>query len=294
MARALLLFNPAARNAPAPELLREIGGELGLGGFAVEVAASSGPGHLAALAGHAHAEGVDRVVVCGGDGSVREAAQGLRESPVPLAIVPLGTANVLAQEMGLPSHSPTACAAVAARGRVRAIGLGLVNGESVFTFCASCGLDARAVADVDHAMKAETGAWAYAYSALRGLIESDLPLLRVELSDGRRFDAAQVFAARASLYGGGSLRLSRRASLFSPRCRLLIVSPPLALHLPQVLLRLGTGDLEGAPGVVALDAEECLIHCDVPFPVQADGDVAGHTPARLTSRGEQLRLVFPE
>lgn len=294
MARALLLYNPAARHAPAPDLLREIRGELGLGGFEVETASSSARGHLAELAGRAHEEGVDRVVVCGGDGSIREAAQGLRESPVPLAIVPLGTANVLAQEIGLPSHSPTACAAVAARGRVRAIGLGLVNGESVFTFCASCGLDARAVADVDHAMKTETGAWAYAYSALRGFIGSDLPPFRVELPDGRRFEAAQVFAARASLYGGGNLRLSRQASLFAPHCRLLIISPPLALYLPQALLRLGTSDLEGAPGVVALDAEECLIHCDVPFPVQADGDVAGHTPARLTSRGDQLRLVFPD
>jgi diacylglycerol kinase (ATP) len=236
---------------------------------------------------------VDRVVVCGGDGSVREAAQGLRDTGVALAVVPLGTANVLAQEMGLPHRNPRGCAAVAARGRPAPVGLGDVNGRDVFTFCASCGLDSIAVADLDAAMKDQTGAWAYAYSALHNVIASDAPALQVETEDGRRLRACQVFAARAGRYGGGRLFLTRRADLKAPHMRVLVVAPPLGPRLPGILIRLGTSDLEGAPGVTAFDARAVRITAETTTPVQADGDAVSATPAHLASQPDALVLVFP-
>src|SRR5512143_806164 len=144
MARALLLHNPAARNAPEPALLKALARELVLGGFHVDERRSLQRGDITRLAASAAAEGFDRVVVCGGDGTFREAAQGLEHSPVPLALIPLGTTNVLAREMDLPYDSAVDCAAVACRGAVREVGLGKVNGEA-FLFCASAGPDSVAV-----------------------------------------------------------------------------------------------------------------------------------------------------
>ena len=291
MARALILHNPAARHAPHPDFLCTIRRELILAGFVTEVAGSKQSGDLTHLAREAGASSLDRVVVCGGDGSFREAAEGLRGSSVPLAIVPMGTSNVLAIEMGLPVKSPGRCAAVAARGRTRLVGLGDVDG-SAFTFCASAGLDSLAVARVNLLEKAQTGALAYIHSSLLALIEEELPFLRVILPDGRRLDACQVFAARARHYGG-SYVLSRKASLTSPTLQLLVVSPPCHRHLLPALLRLWNGGIEGAAGVTALEVESFTLEAERAVPIQADGDLVAHTTATFRVDPEALHLVFP-
>jgi diacylglycerol kinase (ATP) len=265
-----------------------------LAGFTTEAAASRASGELGALALRAVSDGFDRVVVCGGDGSIREAAQGLRDTAMPLGIVPLGTVNILAREMGLPVANPLACSAIASRGRVQAIGLGSVNGTEAFTFCASVGLDALAVDAVDLAMKRQTGAWAYAYAGMLSFIQEPLPELRVEISDGGRFTASQIFAVRAKRYGGELLHLSKRADLRAGTMRLIMVAPPLGRYLPALLWRLAASDLEGAPGVIALDTHSFTVEADRPWPVQADGDIVGRTPARITSRASALYLVFPD
>ena len=290
MARALLLHNPAARSAPDPALLSALVRELGFAGFGVHIAASLAKGDLTHLARDAGERGFDRVVVCGGDGSVREVAQGLMGSGIPLAVIPMGTANVLAREMSLPLESPTACAALAGRGCPRPVGLGTVNGEA-FTFCASAGLDSIAVGGVDPLEKGSTGAWAYIHAALTGLINPGVPSLRVHLPGGQTLKAFQVFAARANHYGG-PFRLCTSASLESPNMRLLAIAPTFAgsaVLLPRLL---GQG-IEGVPGVTALDVEAFELTSDAPCPVQADGDAVTMTPARFESHADALTLVFP-
>lgn len=291
MARALLLHNPAAKNAPEPVLLKGIARELVLGGFRVEERRSGKRGDITAFAAAAEREGFERVVACGGDGTVREAAQGMEHSPVPLALIPLGTVNVLAREMGLPHHSALECASVAGRGAVREVGLGKVNGE-VFTFCASAGPDSVAVAQVNLQLKTQVGPWAYIHSALHGLLEPGPPSLVAVLPDGERLAAGLVFAARSRRYGGSFL-LSSGASLEAHTVRLIAIPPPFvrALAALPAFLR---GGLEGSAGVTWRDVEAFdLESSGAPCPVQADGDHVSQTPARFTSAGAVLRLVFP-
>lgn len=291
LARALILHNPAARNAPHPTLLAAIRWELRLAGFLEDQVGSRARGDLITLARAGAQDGFDRVVICGGDGSVREAAEGMRGSPVPLAVVPLGTANVLAREMGLPCERPLGCAALAGRGDPRSVGLGTVNGMT-FTFCASGGMDAIAVAGVDLLMKIQTGAWAYLHAAFSAFIEQGAPVFTVILPDGRQIQACQVFAARARRYGG-PFSLSSTASLEAPTLKLLAIAPPLCRHLPGALAGfLGKG-LEGVPGVTALEVESFDLESEAPSPVQADGDPAGQTPASFRSERGALTLVFP-
>jgi diacylglycerol kinase (ATP) len=291
MAKALILHNPAARNAPEPALLSAIGTRLRLAGFGVSIEESRERGDLVVLARRAAAESMDRVVICGGDGSVREVAEGLKGSPVPLALVPMGTANVLAQEMGLPTDSPSACAAIAGKGRPKPVGLGSVNG-STFTFCASAGLDSLAVARVDLLEKRQTGGWAYLHAALNGFLEAGPPGFAAVLPSGKRIEAVQVFAARAKRYAG-PFALSREARIENPALRLIAVHGPFYRHLPLALLHLLLGALDEAPGVTSLDTEAFLLESAEPFPVQADGDLVAQTPASFRSEPEALTLVFP-
>lgn len=264
-----------------------------MAGFSAEAVPSRAPGDMARLTRAARAEGFDRVVVCGGDGSVREAAEGLMGSEVPLGIVPMGTVNVLARELGLPVRRPRSCAAAAARGRLRVIGLGMVGGDRAFTFCASAGLDSLAVEKVNLQEKSQTGPWAYAHAALNGLLDPGLPSLWVTLPDGTRHEAEQVFAVRSKHYGG-EFTLSSRASLESPLMTLILVKGPLLCRLPRLLPRLLSSGLEGAPGIEAFDVESFRLDASGPVPVQADGDLVGRAPVAVLSRPAALRVVVPD
>ena len=291
MARALILHNPEARNAPEPSFMARIARELNWVGLRPETTASRHRGELVTLAREAARDGYDRVVVCGGDGSVREAAEGLRGTGVPLAVVPLGTINVLAWEMGLPVGRPGSCVEVAARGKPRAVGLGSVNG-SAFTFCASAGVDSLAVAGVDLLMKKQTGGWAYVHAGITTLLERRPPLLQVTLSSGRVLHACQVFAARARLYGG-RLILADSARLEASTLMLLAIAPPFFPNVPRAMARLMGSGIEDAPGVTSLAVEGFSLESDGPCPFQADGDAMGQTPASFRSEPGALTLVFP-
>jgi diacylglycerol kinase family enzyme len=207
--------------------------------------------------------------------------------------VPLGTANVLARELGLPVRSPLSCAVVAGRGPCVRIGLGNVEGAGVFTFCASAGLDSMAVFNVDLGIKRQTGSWAYAYSGLQCLL-APAQYLQVTTDAGARFTAAQVFAARMRRYGAGYMFLSRRASLHLPTLRLIAVAPPLAPRLLRCLYHMLRGGLEGAPGTFDVEVSSFAVESDSPVPVQTDGDVLAHTPAVFSAVPDALSVVVPK
>src|SRR5215831_18551243 len=96
MNRCVCIYNPAARNAPGQSLIDTLRMRLAHHGYDVDFQATQHPLHATELARKAVAEAVDLVIACGGDGTIREVAEGLALSSVPLAILPSGTANVLA------------------------------------------------------------------------------------------------------------------------------------------------------------------------------------------------------
>lgn len=290
MPTALLLHNPAARRAPDAVLLSRIARVLSRAGFEVELAPSRRPGHLVEMARDAVGT-CDRVVICGGDGSVRESAEGLFGTDIPLGVIPLGTVNVLSWEMGLPASDPLACAEVAATGVARPVGLGTVGGRA-FAFCASCGLDSRAVERVNLALKRRAGKFAYVASALTVLLKVDLATFEVETEGGERFEACQVFAARARRYAGSGIILSAPAELRSPTMRLIALPPPLHRHARSLLRFLGEG-LDGAPGAICREVRSFRLRSRAPLPIQADGDPMPGVEPEFTSHPDALKLVFP-
>ena len=151
---------------------------------------------------HAVQAGADLVLACGGDGTVTACAEGVAGSNVPLGILPLGTGNLLARNVGLPQDWPEALA-VALTGVGQPLDSGTVNGRS-FVVMAGLGLDARMLQDTSEPLKRRLGWAAYAVSVLRHL--RDRPMRVTVAADGgrpRRLRASAVIIGNVGWLRGG-------------------------------------------------------------------------------------------
>ncbi len=139
------------------------------------------------------------VAVAGGNGTISEAVNGLGRGAPPIGIIPLGTANVLAIEVGLPVRAGTIAATIA-NGEATPVTTGLVN-DRRFILMAGIGLDASVVETIDLARKRRLGKMAYVWQALREGLRYPFPRFDVEI-DGRRIVAPSLIVANGRHYAG--------------------------------------------------------------------------------------------
>lgn len=148
------------------------------------------------------AAGADLILACGGDGTVTACAEGVADSGVPLGILPMGTGNLLARNVGLPADLEDALA-VALSGGEQKLDTGTANGQT-FVVMAGLGLDAQMLSDTSEPVKARLGWAAYALSALRHL--NDRPIrLTLAVDDERpvRLRASTVIVGNVGWLRGG-------------------------------------------------------------------------------------------
>jgi diacylglycerol kinase (ATP) len=173
-----VVINPAAGRERA--ILRTLNSVLKELEIEWDAAITHRKGDARRLAEKAAAAGVDAVAIYGGDGSVLEAATGLRGSGVPLAILPGGTANVLSRELGIPSDL-TEALYLLDEGTIRGVDMGKV-GDQMF-FHLGIGFEAEMIKKADRKSKERSGTIAYIFSALRELRSPPTALFTLELDD---------------------------------------------------------------------------------------------------------------
>jgi len=168
-------------------------------GYSVAELETGGPGDATRLAREAVADGFDVVCAIGGDGTVNETINGLAGSETPLAIVPTGTVNVLAMELGIPLDPPDAVRLLEAP-VVSWIDLGLA-GERYFGLMAGVGMDAAVVASLNPTMKRALKEAAFAVQGLANYLTREEPLIRVT-SEERTVEGYFAVFGNSSNYGG--------------------------------------------------------------------------------------------
>jgi YegS/Rv2252/BmrU family lipid kinase len=289
--RLFYIVNPAARGgrAPAAAAVGAAARAAGLGG---EVVTTAAPDDATRLAAAAAAAGAEVVVAVGGDGTAAEVAAGLLHTAAALAVLPAGSGNDLARQLGLPGDWRRALAALP-RTRRRRIDTGRANGR-LFLQSAGAGLDAR-VAALQARARRVPGRLAYAASAVRGLLTAAPRAVTLDL-DGLTWSQAalSVTVANGETYGGG-LRIAPGArnddgqlevAVFGDLGRLdaLRTFPTVyrGAHLTHPRFRL----LRGRRLTVTVTALG-----DAPLPVHADGDPAGLTPAAFTLHPRSLDVL---
>jgi YegS/Rv2252/BmrU family lipid kinase len=285
----LVVFNPKAGKRQAWRLWRVLDILVG-SGVRTEVARTEHAGHATELASMAAARG-GLVVAAGGDGTIAEVAAGLTGSAARLGVIPLGTANVFAHELGLP-FAPREVAAALAFGRTRAVrpGLALLGGqERLFVQMLGVGFDAQVVEHLPVRLKQAFGKSAYVMQGLRELLRYRYPPIQLRL-DGIAHEAASVIVCKGRLYGGEHV-LAAGADPAAPGFAVVMFegSGPLAALGYGAALPLGL--LPRAPGLRFARAARIEILTNTVLPVQADGDAAGTTPCAVQDAPAAIEVV---
>ena len=271
------------------------------------VAVTKERGHATELARRAADEGIEVVVVLGGDGTLNEAANGLVGSTAALATLPAGSTNVYARTLGF-SNEPVEAArqvvAALAHGSQRTVEMGKADGRRFF-FHLGVGFDAEVVAGVEAlgSLKRIIGQPAFVYSALRTLArhpQRSSPQFSVRFADGAVEEGSFAICLKTNPYtflGKRPLDVAPTAGLGSP----LAVAVVHDLRVPTVANAFrsalsGGTDLSRQPGVtLRTEVESVTITSSHPFAHQVDGDHLGRVD-RLEVGLEPscLNLVVPE
>lgn len=297
--RAVLIQNPTAGQGGWQEQIEAALRTFREAGWEIDLRETTGPGDASSFAQEAVAAGLDIVVVAGGDGTVNEALQGLAEqTTTALAVLPGGTVNVWATELGVTDDQEDIAARIVA-GRRRRIDVGRVNGR-YFLMMASAGFDAETSALVSDTpelkqVKRRVGPLAYALAAIQTLrtFRGQQLLLEVDGESLRR-QALMVIVGNTRLYGGIA-QITYQAHAddgFLDLCVLTGQGPlDLARRFVAVLLRRQRQD----PDIYYRKVHRVTITAPQPLHVQADGEGIGETPATLEVLPAALEvIVFPD
>lgn len=289
--RILVIHNPVAGRGRR-RLLRKLLKTLTQRGHLVRTRLTTHRGDARSVA--RATKDTDVIIAAGGDGTVTEVVEGLaergNEQTLPaIGFLPLGTANVLAWELGLPRH-PDGLVKLVEQGRTLDVTPGMAN-DRRFTLMASVGLDARAVAAVGSRMKRTLGGGAYVIAAFRALRQV-APTYAVTI-DGRSCDARTVIVTRARRYGGPFV-LAPDAGLDTRALRIVMLRSYGLRAALRYGVALAMGRLHRLDDVAVASGRTVTISGPPDDPVQMDGDVAGRLPLTVSMNGRTVPFLIPE
>ena len=314
--RITLIYNPTAGTLRrAPELVYRLVAALEQQHLTVTLAPTKRAQHATELAREAVRAQIDCVLVCGGDGTINEAAQALVGSDTVLAVYPGGTANVLAKELKLPTE-PEALAVLIARQQIRKISVGRafksggkLNGkpggnhngdhnsnhnedwQRYFLLMAGIGLDATIVHNVDAQLKKRLGTGAYLAAGLDFLAR--LPLTPFSITfNGARHQSTFAVISNAANYAA-FFSLTPDAQLSEDHFKVCLFNSQSRLAYLGYALLSTAGRHIHSPGVTYDAAQYISANSNDAALVQLDGEVAGHLPMGFENVPEALWVVAP-
>ncbi len=290
-----LIYNPTAGALRRdPQKIERLTRALARRGIDVIPLPTKSAGHATPLAAQAVKGNAEIVIVCGGDGTINEAAQSLVGTETALAAWPCGTANVLARELRLPCDEE-AFAELIVRRSVRTISVGRAvkpdtGWRRYFLLMAGIGLDATIVNSVDLALKRKIGVGAYLASGLGFLARLPLTPFSIEFN-GRRHESAFTVISNAANYAA-FFTLAPGAEMDDDKLDVCVFNSRSRLaYLTYALLSMARGRHTRSSNVIYQAAQEAHANSNDKALVQLDGDVVGTLPMRFEIAPQALRII---
>ena len=287
----MVVVNPAAGQfSPDLKLMNRI---IHAAGWDWEVGVTNAFGEGGRLAARAAETGAGLVAACGGDGTVMDVASGLLGSGVPLAILPAGTGNVLAKDLGIPLDLAGACSLMVSPGAdLRAVDIG-VSGERKFLLRLGVGLEADIVRTADRGLKDRLGPLAYVAATVQAWNQAPLSHYHLVL-DGQvqELDGLACMVANAGSLGFPGLTLSPQVRIDDGLLDVFVIRRADLAEL-AALAASAAGAVAWAGALPHWQAREVVIEPDPPQGVEADGEYLGGTPLHASILPAALQVVVP-
>ncbi len=294
MRRILLITNPAAartRKAVTDTVISVLKRE----GCSVELAETTGHGDAARVARAGADDNVDAVAVYGGDGTVMQAVAGIAGRDIPVGLIPGGTGNLLAGNLGLP-RNPVKAARVIARGRPRAIDLGRFensDGAQYFSVACGCGFDAELMARTSGAAKRRWGFAAYVARGCKLVLEAAPVPYRVSV-DGEVYEveATSIMVANCPQFIPPILSIAPGIALDDGQLDVVVLKARGLWQSAGILWRMFRQRVDGV-AIRRFRGREVRVEAHPDRLVQLDGEIGGHTPFSATVVDRGLSVLVP-
>jgi len=283
-----VIYNPKARSQKGGRMLRFLMSQAGR--FALF--ATNHAGEAQELAARFAAKGEPVVIAAGGDGTLNEVVRGLAGTDTVLGVLPAGTMNVFAREMGIPYDSLERALQVIDQGFMHDVDLFAANG-SPFVQMAGIGFDAMVIEETTWESKKMLGPLAYLLAAVKVLGEKP-PKLEVICADGRREEGVAVLAGNGSLYGG-QFKFFPSANNHDSKLDVLVYKEAGYRLVLDSLRGLAFGGIDLVASTSYFQAEEFIVKADREVPVEVDGELLGRfSEIRFAETANRLRVLAPE
>jgi diacylglycerol kinase (ATP) len=263
-------------------------------------------GSATELARNAVRQGCEMVVACGGDGTINEVVNGMAGTNAPLAVLPAGTANILAKELGIPWDIPAAARLIAS-GKLARIALGraqwrananqksgpAIPTERYFLCVSGAGPDGAIVHSIDTSHKLRVGIIAYWLEGLRQFLTYPFPLFHVD-SPEKQLTASLIVVGRTKNYGG-PFRITTGASLFDEQFEIVAYSGRSRLRVLMCLPAVWLGRLHQVKGIHVWKTSRFTCEATNGSQIfsQLDGEPASALPVEFSIVPDALTLVIP-
>jgi len=283
--KILVILNPAARGERARSLHRAI---QDLSHTAI-VRETRKPGDAEALAERGIEQGFSTIVAAGGDGTVNEVVNGIGQADVAFGVLPVGTMNVFALELGIPNDLKKAWAVIE-RGEERRIDLPMGN-EEYFVQLAGVGLDAEVVRQTTPDFKKALGPVSYVVSLAQVVARKPPEIVAID-SAGERHTGSFVLVGNGRYYGGPWV-LFRDAMLDDGLLDVVVFKNQSHWDVMRYFQAIIFGNHHELPDVEYFQTEKLCVAAEDDVPVELDGEVAGFAPFTFGFAPRRLRVLAP-
>jgi diacylglycerol kinase (ATP) len=282
----VVILNPAAGNEEVNHWQERV--ESIARGCPVRITSQSGEAE--ALARRAVEEGFEKIVAAGGDGTVNQVVNGLAGSSVALGLLPIGTVNVFAMELGLPSHNLELCWDTIQGENMRLIDLPSANGK-YFVQLAGVGLDAQVVKETSLAFKRSFGPLSYLISAAQ-IAARQPPRLFIESENASVAEGSFVLVGNGRLYGG-PFPFFKHALIDDGLFDVVVFKRLGYLEIIKYLQDVVFSSEIRVPEIEYFQTRRLRITSEEDVPVELDGELAGNCPVMFQIQEKALRVLAP-
>jgi len=287
MSSTLIILNPAADSERA---LRKQARVQSLARDCV-VCATTYTGEAEAMARRGVAEGFEKIVAAGGDGTINEVVNGLAGSETTLGLLPIGTMNVFATELGLPVHDLELCWEIVRGNSTRAVDLPKAN-QKFFVQLAGVGLDAQVVKETSGQLKRNFGPLSYVISAVQ-IAARKPPRLFIRSEDASIDEGSFVLVGNGRLYGG-PFPFFKHASLDDGLLDVIVFKRLGYLEIIKYLQDVIFSSEIRVPEIEYFQTRQLRVESDQSVPVELDGELVGNCPVEFSLRNRSLRVLVPD